>query len=216
MKFQTIHIEGSILAADIFDKIESSTIIGQKPADFGLQTNVKDDIANAWADAQSYWKIYQRRIENLKTNQTGVSETRNHWIVPLLGLLGYNLDVQQRGEIVNNKNYHISHRDTIRDNFPVHVMGFNDSLDAKRSDSGPRMSPHALLQEYLNLTEHLYGIVTNGLQLRLLRDSSRLIKLSYIEFDLERMIQENHFADFAILYRILHATRMPVNQDSVA
>ncbi len=53
------------------------------------------------------------------------------------------------------------------------------------------MSPHALVQEYLNLTEHLYAIVTNGIQLRLLRDASRLIKLSFIEFDLQAMMKKS-------------------------
>ena len=95
-------------------------------------------------------------------------------------------------------------------------MGWNDSLDTKRSSGGPRMSPHALVQEYLNLTEHLYALVTNGHTIRLLRDSSRLIKLSFLEFDLERMFSEDLYADFALFYRLLHATRMPASQDSVA
>jgi hypothetical protein len=47
------------------------------------------------------------------------------------------------------------------------------------------------VQEYLNLTEHLYAIVTNGIQLRLLRDASRLIKLSFIEFDLQAMMKKS-------------------------
>jgi len=82
----------------------------------------------------------------------------------------------------------------------------------RRQDSGPRMSPHALVQEYINLTEHLYAVVTNGRQLRLLRDSSRLIKLSYLEFDLERIFVEGLFADFRVLFRLLHASRMPVTR----
>jgi hypothetical protein len=72
------------------------------------------------------------------------------------------------------------------------------------------MSPHALVQEYLNLTEHLYAMVTNGQQLRLLRDSSRLIKLSFLEFDLRRVFEEEFFPDFALLYRLLHVSRMPI------
>jgi hypothetical protein len=65
------------------------------------------------------------------------------------------------------------------------------------------MSPHGLVQEYLNLTEHLYGIVSNGRLIRLLRDSSRLVKLTFIEFDLERIFTEELFADFALFYRLL-------------
>ena len=78
------------------------------------------------------------------------------------------------------------------------------------------MSPHALVQEYLNLTEHLYAIVTNGFLFRLLRDSTRLVKLSYLEINLEQIMEEGIFSDFAAFYRILHATRMPVNQETVA
>lgn len=217
MKYPTIRIEGSILAGDILENIEKGEgITGQKEADFKIESGkVKDEIARAWADAQSYWSVFKRRREVLEgeAKQTGTSETRNQWMIPFLGLLGYKLEFS-RSEEVMGKSYAISHRDPNLDGFPIHIMGFKDNLDVKRKDGGPRMSPHALVQEYLNLTEHLYAIVTNGLQIRLLRDSSRLIKLSFIEFDLERMMDEEHFADFAILYRLLHFTRMPVKQEA--
>ena len=220
MKYPTIRIEGAILATDILDKIETSDgITGQKPADFKIEGSdkVKDEIARAWADAQSYWGIFKRKRELLEPEerQTGTTETRNQWMIPFLGLLGYTVEFSRKEEVMG-KSYAISHRDKSLDGFPMHIMGFKDSLDVKRKDGGPRMSPHALVQEYLNLTEHLYAIVTNGLQIRLLRDSSRLIKLSFLEFDLERMMDEEHYADFAILYRLLHFTRMPISQDAVA
>lgn len=75
------------------------------------------------------------------------------------------------------------------------------------------MSPHSLVQEYLNLTEHLYAIITNGTHLRILRDSSRLIKLSFLEFNLQQMMEEEHFADFALMFRLIHASRMPQKQE---
>ena len=64
MKYPTIRIEGAILATDILDKIETSDgITGQKPADFKIEGSdkVKDEIARAWADAQSYWGIFLSR-----------------------------------------------------------------------------------------------------------------------------------------------------------
>jgi len=215
MNFPTIRIEGSILSPDILDKIEQSDITGQLPKDFGFDSKikVKDEIARAWADANSQWKIYKSRIENLKESESGNSETRKFWIIPLLGFLGYDVEFSKSSETVNGKTYAISHRAGNIDNFPIHIMGFKDFLDKKRADSGPRMSPHSLIQEYINLTEHLYAIVTNGFSLRLLRDSSRLIKLSYIEFDLEKMFEEEHYADFALLYRLLHSSRMPKTKD---
>ena len=59
-------------------------------------------------------------------------------------------------------------------------------------------------------------MVTNGRMLRLLRDSSRLIKLSYLEFDLDRIFGDGLFADFAILYRLLHVTRLPSSNEAAA
>ena len=215
MKYPTIRIEGSILSADILDKIQQGELLGQKPKDFWLEGSgkVKDEIVKAWADAQDMWRIYQRKIESIPDTKTGTTETRNFWMVPMLSLLEYDVQLYRTAQIINNKSYAISHNASNLDNFPIHIMGFNDSLDKKRVDSGPRMSPHALMQEYINLNEHLFAIVSNGLSIRLLRDSSRLIKLSFLEFDLERMFNEDHFTDFAILFRLLHASRMPAKQE---
>lgn len=218
MKYTTINIEGPILSPDILEAIGNGDRGGQGPKDFGFDVSikVKDEIARSWADAQELWRIFKGRMERVKENETGASETRRYWIIPFLGLLDYDVEFQQKAEVINEKSYPISHKAINRDGFPIHIMGFRDSLDRRRTDSGPRMSPHALIQEYLNVHEHLFGIVTNGLQLRLLRDAGRLIKLSYLEFDLERMFEEDHFADFAIMYRLLHATRMPAQLDAGA
>ncbi len=245
MNFPSIRIEGAILSPDILDRLEDAP--GQKPADFGLDASakVKDEIARAWADAQDYWRIFQRKVEGRQvgdrqvgTRQAGnretgnrdsgylplaylpslTTETRQQWVVPLLGLLGYQLEYQSRGAELNGKTYAISHRATNRAQTPVHIVGYRDpaGLDRKPDGASLRMSPHAMVQEYLNLHDQLYGVVTNGRVLRLLRDSSRLVKLSYLEFDLDRIFTDGLFADFALLYRLLHATRLPVTSDTAA
>jgi hypothetical protein len=218
MNFPSIRIEGAILSPDILDRIEDAP--GQKPADFGLDASskVKDEIARAWADAQDYWRIFQRKLDAQKLHSVATTETRQQWIVPLLGLLGYQLEYQSKGADLNGKTYAISHRAVNRAQTPVHIVGYRDpaGLDRKPDGASLRMSPHAMVQEYINLHEQLYGIVTNGRVLRLLRDSSRLVKLSYLEFDLDRIFTDGLFADFAILYRLLHATRLPVTSDTAA
>ena len=218
MLHPSIRLEGSILSADILDAIERGERAHQLPKDFGLDPSakVKDEIADAWAAARAYWAAYQVKISRLKEGATGTTETRNQWLVPLLGLLGYHLNLTE-SEVLQGKTYRISHRDPARDQLPVHLIGWHESLDRRSTvPNAPRMSPHGLVQEYLNLTEHLYGIVSNGRLIRLLRDSSRLVKLTFIEFDLERIFTEELFADFALFYRLLHASRLPVRQDAVA
>lgn len=221
MSYPSIRIEGSILSPDILERLEDAP--GQRPADFNLDTGikVKDEIARAWADAQDYWRIFQRKLESLKPDSPATTETRQQWIVPLLGLLGYQLEYQAKGVELNGKNYTISHRVTNRGHTPVHVVGYREAagLDRKpeRTHIGaPRMSAHGLVQEYLNLHDELYGLVTNGRLLRLLRDSSRLIKLTYLEFDLDRIFSDGLFADFAVLYRLLHVTRLPLSSEATS
>ncbi len=213
MIYPSIRIEGAILSPDILEKLED--IPGQRPVDFGLEPSVKvkEEIARAWADAQDYWRLFNRKLETLKKESPATTETRNLWVVPLLGLLGYQLEFEAKSIELNAKLYPISHRIANRGGAAIHITGSNEpaGLDRKPEKAALRMSAHAMLQEYLNLTEQLYGIVTNGRVLRLLRDSSRLVKLTYLEFDLDRIFTDGLFADFAVLYRLLHVSRLPAS-----
>jgi len=128
-------------------------------------------------------------------------------VLPILQILGYNVS-QSHAEIINEKSYAVSHRANNKDGFPIHIVGIQQSLDKKADIGGARLSPHALIQEYLNNTEHLYGFATNGAMLRVLRDATRLSRLSYIEFNLEQMMEEGLYVEFALLYRILHSSRI--------
>ena len=154
----------------------------------------------------------------MKAGSNATSETRNLWVVPLLSLLRYDVEYRSRGAELAGRIYAISHRATNRADTAVHVIGIRDpaGLDRKPANASRRMSAHALVQEYLNLHDQLYGLVTDGRVLRLLRDSSRLVKQTYLEFDLERIFTDGLFADFAALYRLLHATRLPVTDDTAA
>jgi methylase of polypeptide subunit release factors len=218
MTYPGIRIEGAILSPDILGHIED--LPGQKPADFGLDSSikVKDEIVRAWADAQDYWRIFQRKLETLKPESPATSETRQQWVVPLLALLGYQIDFQARAAELNGKLFVISHRATNRAQAPVQIVGYREpaGLDRKSENAAVRMSAHAVVQEFINLNEQLYGLVTNGRILRLLRDSSRLIKLSYLEFDLDRIFTDGLFSDFALLYRLLHATRLPLTNETAS
>ena len=216
MSFPSIRIEGAILSPDILEQVEE--LPGQKPAAFAMDAGdkVKDEIARAWADAQDYWRIFRRKLETVKSGSAATSETRNNWMVPLLGLLGYDLEYQARGTEIDGRIYAISHRAKNRANTSIHIIGARDpaGLDKKPANASRRMSAHALLQEFLNLHEQLYGVVTNGLVLRLLRDSSRLVKQSYLEFDLDRIFSDRLYADSAVMFRLLHATRLPLTDEA--
>jgi len=52
-----------------------------------------------------------------------------------------------------------------------------------------------------------WGIVTNGLQIRLLRDFFHTHTRGYVEFDVESILYERNFTDFRTLYRLIHTSR---------
>jgi type I restriction-modification system DNA methylase subunit len=219
MVYSSIYISGNLISQELIAKLDDEGVIGQRPADFGLESGarVRQEIANAWTDANDYWKIFKRKLDGLKDTERGTTDTRNQWMIPLLGILGYDVTYVSQAETINDKSYDISHRANNRDELPIMIVSAKDELDKKpEGNARYRMSPHALLQEYLNVTEHTYGLVSNGKLLRLLRDNGRITRLTYLEFNLEKIFEEDLYADFALLYRLLHASRMPLKQTESA
>jgi len=220
MNFPSIEIQGSIISTEILSKIRSEQSTYQQGKDFNkdfTNSKLKDEISFAWQEAKGQWIIFQSKLARLKTGQTGTTETRNFWIQPLLTNLGYNLTFSKSSEEANGKQFPIGFKDSGLGGFPVYIGSFLDSLDKPPQSRLLKYSPHAMLQEYLNYEEkYLYGLVTNGKQIRLLRDATRITRLSYVEFNLEKMMEEDLYSDFVIFYRLLHSSRMKKQFDEAA
>jgi len=78
-------------------------------------------------------------------------------------------------------------------------------------------APQAMVQDYLNREDHaLWAIVSNGHQLRLLRDASSLTRQSFVEFDLDAIFTDQLYADFRILFLTIHASRFAPRPDDKA
>jgi hypothetical protein len=215
MNYSAINIQGNIISSEILEKIRLEDVRHQKAVDFNMHqaSSVRDEINLAWNLAISNWKAFKTKRDNLSDSESGTTETRRYWMLPLFQVLGYEL-ISSNAEIINGKSYAISHRAVNKDGFPIHIIGVNQSLDKRADSGGARLSPHSLVQEYLNNNDHMYGLVSNGRFIRILRDATRLSRLSYLEFDLEQILEEGLYVEFALLFRVLHATRMPASQDS--
>lgn len=217
MTYTCIHVEGGLIPVDLLEQISTGDAPGQQPIDFGLPhtTRLTDEIAAAWADTRIYWEAFQRGLRRTPDDDPATSITREQWVLPLLRSLGYEtLTFMPRAEFIGHSTYAISHRvgpDASAP--PLHIAGCRTELDRRPPTGRPRLSPHALQQEYLNCTEHLWGLVSNGYTLRLLRDSALMTRPVYVEFDLRQMLTGEHFADFTLLYRVIHRSRLPQTVD---
>jgi len=212
-KYPSLRIEGGFFAADLLESIAAGEAPGQKPRDFGFdaRVNLLDRISRVWSEARAFWKGFEQRAGELAEGETGTTFTRNQWMIPLLSCLGYDPRYQERAAEADGLSFAISHRAGPEpDSPPVHIVGAGQNLDERAASGRPRLRPHSLVQEYLNRTEHLWGAVTNGRRLRLLRNSQLLRRQAYLEFDLETIFAgEGQFADFALLFRLLHRSRLP-------
>jgi hypothetical protein len=99
------------------------------------------------------------------------------------------------------------------DRVPVVVVPPSETLD-RRSPTlsvDRSRSPAFALQDYLNDTEEaLWGIVTNGTHLRLMRDNASLTRPAYIEADLAQIFSTEDIASFAALWLLIHRSRFGV------
>ncbi len=223
MIYATVNLEGGFFPSDLLDRIATgdANLAGLRAGDFGLgNRRLTDELQDAYSYAQTEWKAFQRRCQRAKeTGQSVTTATREGWINPLLERLdylrrGYVLVRQPAAVEAGNERFLISHRAGEDPTAPpVHIVGFDDDLDRRGEH---RRSPHASVQEFLNRSDSLWGIVTNGKSIRLLRRNERLAKAAYLEFDLAGMMESNVYSEFALLYLVLHRTRLPKSAGDAA
>lgn len=124
MNYSAISIQGNILTSEILEKIRTEDIRFQKAGDFNLNpgASVRDEINLAWSLAVSNWNVFKIKRDALSDSDSGTSETRRYWMLPLLSVLGYEIN-SSNAEMINEKSYAISHRASNKDGFPLHLVG---------------------------------------------------------------------------------------------
>lgn len=222
MEYTSIHIYGHFLSDDILHSIETdNTLKGNSEQDFGLDAPVQHTIDYVWSSFRNDWKFFNER--SAAGDPYGTRRSRE-LMERLFSCLGYELTRQTSSTLVNGSSFEISHICQDLKNLPIIVIGDKTgdadidtldkcSLDYRAKGAMRKKSPHATMLEYLNNTENVYGIVANGRVLRILRNTGQLVKLTYIEFDLQRMLEEDKYTEFCLMFRLLHATRFRVSGD---
>ena len=228
MDYTSIHIYGHLLSDDILHNIErDNTYEGNREQDFAMDIPVSAAIDYVWSSLRNDWSFYKERAGNerlVNKDPYGTRRARD-LMERLLQSLGYTLDRQATNIEVAGTGYDITYTCQQLGKMPFIVIGENISADGSidtldkcsldyRAKGGMRKkSAHATMLEYLNATENVYGIISNGQILRLIRNSGQLVKLTYIEFDLRRMLEEDKYTEFCLMFRLLHASRFHASGD---
>ncbi len=234
-EFDSLRIEGGIFPGEFLNAVRELKLKGQSSTDYGLHRTLKlrDEISRYWRIAKAEWEVFNEVRQRQDTDRTALAVER--FLVPLLQHVFAFTDLQPcrnpryqgerrfpltheagfveqdladsgfaLGENVGHERRRIAH-------IPLVLTSPDFSLDKSLpafGDEGRRRSPQGLLQEYLNASsEGLWGIVSNGLVLRILRDNPSMTRPAFVEVDLARLFEDDLYSDFVALWLTLHGSR---------
>lgn len=212
--FACVTTQGGIFPAEFLARVATGdgkgAPEGLAPADYHLpgSERLSEAVNRSWNLLKGRWEDFKNRAGQLAKSDYGTGLTRENWLLPLFQELGFGrLQGPPQKIEIEGREYPVSH---MWGGVPIHLLGIGLEIDHRTPGAAgaARMSPHAMLQEYLNRSETaLWGIVTNGRTLRLLRDNAALTRQAYVEFDLQAIFDGSHFSDFSLLWLLCHQSR---------
>lgn len=207
---------GALLPSDLLSRVAAGDgdLGGFSGREYHLAAgeSPREAANRAWAYLVGVWPSFQDALARLPQGDPAVGLTRERWLQVVFRELGYGrLQATPAGGIsAAGKAFPVSHAWGA---VPMHLLGWGVDLDhrTKGVPGAAERAPHAMVQELLNRSdEHLWAVVSNGRVLRLLRDSTSLSAQSFVEFDLEAIFTGELFADFVVLFLLLHQSRVEV------
>ncbi|TXH74857.1 MAG: SAM-dependent DNA methyltransferase [Lysobacteraceae bacterium] len=210
LEFDAIHIEGGLLPAEWLGNIAALKAAHQSPADYGIPKglNLRDELGRYWRIAQAHWSEF----DTARSRADNPHALTARFVQALLREVFGATDLQPQAapQVISERQYPVA-AIAREGRLPlvVAVAGQRlDERDRRYGDSNRQRSAFGLLQDWLNASDTaLWGIASNGLQLRLARDNASLTRPAWIEADLERIFSEERYADFSLLWLLVHASR---------
>ncbi|MBK5002085.1 N-6 DNA methylase [Pseudomonas sp. S31] len=213
LNLPTLKLEGGLFLPDQLEKAAQGRASAQLEPDYGTPKGVKlkDEYSRAFQIACAQWQHFAAQMERADLDAARLTTSFIHEL--LRDAFGYTNLQPSQAQQVGELYYPVS---LVAGHFPVLVAPHSLGLDEANSrfaviGSGSRKkAPFQTMQELLNASpEYLWGIASNGKQLRLLRDAASLTRPSYLEVDLADLLGGQRYAEFANIWRLLHASRAP-------
>ncbi|CAM4398574.1 Eco57I restriction-modification methylase domain-containing protein [Deinococcus marmoris] len=191
---------------ELADRAQTAKVKNATAASYSVDPNsLEEAVQDAWDSARKLWAKVPL------SSQTGTAQPGwENFVRPLLTRMGYTASfVRPQASTLTaaQQRFPISYLSETGD-VPVHFSGA-ERLDSVTDENGVRISPHGLMQGYLNATpEHLWGLVTNGKTVRLLRDHGQVTRPAYLEFSLDEIMGTEDSRAFRVMWLLLHRSRL--------
>lgn len=192
----SLSLEGNLIAPAMIAKIDQREAPEQSPEEYRVRKGlrIREEIATAFRVGQSHFDAFA------KIDHPSAAATVRFIADFFQETFGYTDLAAATGPIALIASNRV----------PVVVVPPPELLDRRSPtlSTDRSRSPAFALQDHLNdRDEALWGIVTNGKQLRLMRDNASLTRPAYIEADLAQMFTNEDIASFAVLWLLIHRTR---------
>jgi len=211
-QFTTIRTEGGLLPPGLLARVAAgdATLPGLTPDAYHLTPGERfgEVINRSWLRLVGAWAGFRDALTATKPGDPATGLTRDRWLLILFAELGYGRLPPARAVELDGVSFPVSHG---WGPAPIHLVGAGLELDRRTPGvaGAARSSPHSLVQELLNRDPaQLWGFVSNGLRLRILRDNLSLTRQAYVEFDLEAMMDAEIYSDFVVLWLLVHQSRI--------
>lgn len=210
---QAVQVVGGLVPPGLFSRIHTGDVRATEsltPSSYHLpgRETVRDAANRSWTYLRGAWREWREHTAAQPAGNVGTGAARERWLLVLMRELGYGQLPALRGGLdVDGTEYPVSHA---WQHVPVHLLGPGVQLDKRNAGvAGAARAPQAMVQELLNRSEaHLWAVLSNGIRLRLLRDSTALAGSAYVEFDLEAIFDGELFAEFLLLWQLCHVSRL--------
>ena len=216
--FEALSIEGGVISPEWLARVAQRTAGVQTDADYRVPKglNLRDEIGRYWRMAQAHWADFA-------AGRAAAAEPKglaDRFLASLLpDAFGFASLTNVAPVVVGDRGHPIT-RAALGGRVPVVIAPAASGLDTLSPTFGDgirRRSAFGLVQEYLNAHDGaLWGVASDGLALRIIRDNASLTRPAWIEADLQRIFTEERYADFAALWLLLHETRFGRDEQAAA
>lgn len=221
LNLPTLKLEGGLFLPDVLEKAALGQARLQAVSDYGIPKGLKlkDEYSRAFQIACAQWRSFAPMLDRTDFDAQRATAT---FVTELLrDAFGYVSVGAVTGIELGERTYPITHlasapHQPLHPQHPLpivvapHTLGLDDA-DTRFAITGSgsrKKTAFQLAQELLNASpDHQWALVTNGKTIRLLRDAATLTRPSYLDIDLQDLLSGQRFAEFAFVWRLLHASR---------
>ena len=196
----SLTLEGNLIAPALVASIDRRQAPEQKEDHYRIRKGltIREEISTAFRVGQSHFDAFAK-LEN-----PSVEATRRFVRAFLAETFGFDDLAPVDGAVSFLAGGRV----------PIVVVPPSDEKLDRRSptlSADRSRSPAFALQDYLNDSDDaLWGLVTNGAVIRLMRDNASLTRPAYIEADLAQIFTSEDAASFAVLWSLTHRTRFGI------